>query len=241
MNRFILKSADRRTLLYCMSMGFYLICASALLAQDSANDGDRENKSKLDQKRVLERLGGSTVERSPGEARTGIFGLQAKGSKFVYVFDRSASMSGSPLMSSKKELIKSLDELGKIQQFYLIFYNQRLSVFTPSGARGRLIFANDSNKKSARTFIDSVRADGATQHAEAIGAAFRLLPDVVFVLTDADARDDLADEDVTRLFNQSRGAVVMVVQFSQESKPISPNLARLAKQCGGQYVSIETP
>lgn len=47
-----------------MTMGFYVICAAALLAQDSANDGDRENKSKLDQKRVLERLGGSTVERS---------------------------------------------------------------------------------------------------------------------------------------------------------------------------------
>jgi len=35
-------------------------------------------------------------------ARVTIFGIEAKGAKFVYVFDRSGSMNGAPLAAAKK-------------------------------------------------------------------------------------------------------------------------------------------
>ena len=112
--------------------------------------------------------------KSPGGIRTGIFGLEAKGNRFVYVFDRSASMGepdGRPLTAAKRELIRSFDELGDVQQFYVIFYNDRLHVFSPAGNRGRLVFATEDNRRAARRFVDSVRADGGTRHAEALAAA----------------------------------------------------------------------
>jgi len=175
--------------------------------------------------------------KSPGGVRTGIFGLEAKGNRFVYVFDRSASMGepdGRPLSAAKGELIRSIDELGDVQQFYVIFYNDRLQVFSPAGNRGRLVFATEENRRAARRFVDSVRADGGTRHAEALAAAFRLAPDVVFLLTDADAKDDLTDAELERLSRLGSGSRCLVVQFGDESRR-SPRLADLAARSGGRY------
>jgi hypothetical protein len=175
--------------------------------------------------------------KSPGGIRTGIFGLEAKGNRFVYVFDRSASMGepdGQPLAAAKRELIRSIDELGDVQQFYVIFYNDRLHVFSPAGNRGRLVFGTEENRRAARRFVGAVRADGGTRHAEALAAAFRLAPDVVFLLTDADAKDDLTDAELERLSRLGSGSRCMVVQVGDESRR-SPRLAELAARCGGAY------
>ncbi len=175
--------------------------------------------------------------KSPGGIRTGIFGLEAKGNRFVYVFDRSASMGepdGQPLAAAKRELIRSIDELGDVQQFYVIFYNDRLHVFSPAGNRGRLVFGTEENRRAARRFVGAVRADGGTRHAEALAAAFRLAPDVVFLLTDADAKDDLTDAELERLSRLGSGSRCMVVQFGDESQR-SPRLAELSARCGGAY------
>ncbi|MEI8070226.1 MAG: hypothetical protein WCI09_01425 [Planctomycetota bacterium] len=175
---------------------------------------------------------------SPGGVRTGIFGLEASGNKFVYVFDRSASMAepgGRPLAAAKRELLRSLDELGEVQQFYLIFYNQTLQVFDPSGTRGRLVFGTEKNRQSARRFVEAVRADGATIHADAIAAALRLSPDAIFLLTDADAGDDLSEAELERLTRSLGATKCMVVQFGAENQEQSPRLALLAKNSGGRY------
>lgn len=179
-------------------------------------------------------------ERSPGGVRTGIFGLEAAGNRFVYVFDRSASMGddgGRPLAAAKRELLRSIDELGDVQQFYVIFYNQRPQLFSPSGGIGRLVFATEDNRQAARRFVDSVRASGATRHADAIAAALRLAPDVVFVLTDGDAGDDLDEDELRRLTRSMDGTRCMVVQFGGEER--SPRLARLAAESGGRYAVVD--
>ena len=86
---------------------------------------------------------------SSGQGRTGIFGLEATGNRFVYVFDHSASMGepdGRPLDEARRELLASIDTLGDSRQFHVIFYNDRLSMFTPSGQRGRPVFADDDTR-----------------------------------------------------------------------------------------------
>lgn len=179
-------------------------------------------------------------ERSPGGVRTGIFGLEAAGNRFVYVFDRSASMGepeGRPLAAAKVELLRSLDTLGDVQQFYVVFYNDRLQVFTPPGGRGRLLFATEENRRAATRFVESVRAAGGTRHAEALAAAFRLQPDAVFLLTDADAKDDLAAAEVERLSRLAGGARLLVVQFGEDARR-SPGLEDLSARCGGSYRTL---
>jgi hypothetical protein len=180
--------------------------------------------------------------RSPG-ARTGIFGLEAQGNRFVYVFDRSASMGepdGRPLAAAREELLASLADLGDSQQFHLIFYNERPTMFAPAAGRGRPVFASDENRAEARRFVEGIAAAGGTRHYEAIAAALKLAPDVVFVLTDGTAEDDLAEDELGWLVRAAGTARIMVVQFGGDGRR-SPRLARLAERTGGGYKVVAVP
>src|SRR5687768_8086648 len=64
-------------------------------------------------------------------AQTQVFGIKAKGTRFVYVFDRSGSMSdyeGRPLAAAKRELIASLHMLKAVNQFQIIFFNENARI-----------------------------------------------------------------------------------------------------------------
>lgn len=181
---------------------------------------------------------------SPGQGRTGIFGLEATGNRFVYVFDRSASMgesAGRPLDEARRELLASIDELGDSRQFHVIFYNDRLTMFTPSGQRGRPVFADDDTKRQVRRFVESVEAEGGTRHYEAVAAALKLAPDAIFLLTDADEGDDLTEDELRQLSRSLGRAQCMVVQFGGTDGRRSPRLARLAAESGGNYKAVVTP
>ena len=186
--------------------------------------------------------GGGGRAPSPGQRRAGIFGLEAPGQKFVYVFDHSASMdepAGRPLASAKHELLASIDALGDSQQFHVIFYNERLMIFAPQGHRGRPIFADDEAKRAVRQFVAGVDAEGGTRHAEAIAAASRLAPDAIFVLTDADEHDDLTEDEYRRLVRALGKARCLVAQFGAGEGRRSPRLARLAADSGGEYRVVD--
>lgn len=178
---------------------------------------------------------------SPGQPPR-FFGLEATGQRIVYVCDRSASMSepdGIPLAAAKRELLASLEGLGETRQFHLIFYNERQSVFEPPGGRGRPMFADDSTLREVRRCIEGTTAAGGTRHAEAVAAALRLVPDVVFLLTDADAPDDLSEAEFERLSGRLGATRVMVIQFGGGEDRRSPRLARLASISGGIYRVVE--
>jgi hypothetical protein len=181
---------------------------------------------------------------SSGQGRTGIFGLEATGNRFVYVFDHSASMGepdGRPLDEARRELLASIDTLGDSRQFHVIFYNDRLSMFTPSGQRGRPVFADDDTKREVRRFVESVYAEGGTRHYEAVAAAIKLAPDAIFLLTDADEGDDLTEDELRQLSRSLGRARCMVVQFGSADGRRSPRLARLAAESGGNYKVVAMP
>lgn len=190
-------------------------------------------------------LGGTSVVaqqiRSPGLPAVGLFGLEAEGRRVVYVLDRSASMGSgdaSPLAASKRELLRSLAALSDVQQFHLIFYNHRPRLFSPNGGSGRLVFATDENRRGAESFVESIRSDGGTDHSEAIRAAMRLGPDLVFMVTDGDGHDDISVEDVERLERLLGGTKLVVIQFAAGAGG-SPRLAELARRSGGSSKSLD--
>lgn len=183
--------------------------------------------------------GTSAPPDSPGMAETSLFGLAARGRRFVYVFDRSASMAGRPLAAAKGELLASLARLGDGEQFHVIFYNHRLHLFAPAGREGRAVFATEANRAEARRFIGAVRADGGTRHAEPLAAAFRLRPDVVFLLTDGEDGDDLAAADLGRLERLAGGARLFVIRFAADGAPPSPRLATLCERTGGEHRTLD--
>jgi hypothetical protein len=165
-----------------------------------------------------------------------VFGVEGTGNKFVYLFDRSASMEGAPLAAAKRQLIESLETIDELQQFHVIFFNQRLMSFDLTGGSRRIAFGTDRNKELAGRFIKTVAADGGTARFPALKHALALQPNVIFFLTDAD--DPMTSKEVAEIIriNERIQAQICVIEFGVGGKPPKNNfLTQLARESNGQY------
>ena len=185
--------------------------------------------------------GGGWPRLSGGKARVQIFGVEGTGTRFVYLFDRSVSMEGTPLAVAKRQLIQSLDSLDSIHQFQIIFFNHRMSILDSTDQQQRIAYATDRNKSLAEAFIGTISADGGTDRYAAIRQAIRLRPDAIFFLTDAD--DPMPAAEIAKvLFDNRRvGAAIHTIEFGRGVEQGRYNfLVQLAEQSGGQYGYVNT-
>ena len=171
--------------------------------------------------------------------RTQVFGAAGEGNRFVYIFDRSASMNGSPLAAAKAELLRSLGDLESRHQFQIIFYNESPKMFNLRGGRPRLTWGDKVSKRLAIEFVQGIRAKGATEHVAALVMGLRLRPDVLFFLTDAD-EPVLTSIELARIARLNEGTAIHSIEFGAGPRTRSENfLARLARQNGGQHVYVD--
>ena len=181
---------------------------------------------------------------SGGKAHTSLFGVEAAGYRFVYVIDRSESMGGSgptALKAAKAALLASLNDLHETNQFQIVFYNEKPSVFNPTGDSRRALFATEQNKAAAEKFVDSITAFDGTAHDAALMLAVRLHPDVIYWLTDAD-EPKLSAAQLARLERLTAGIIVNAIEFGSGPQPEGENfLVQAARQSGGthRYVDVE--
>ena len=172
-----------------------------------------------------------------GKINVTFFDTEGNGSKFVFVFDRSASMSeygGRPLRAAKAQLLQSLEQLTELQQFNIIAFNDEFSVWRLR----ELPRATDQNKGNAEKFVHRVTPLGGTDYSGPLTAALRLRPDVIFFLTDGEEKDAKPGllEDIRR---QNPGIQINTIQFGIGIEPKGPNFLRtLASQNQGQYQYI---
>lgn len=227
-----------------------LLCLGTIPAISQQFAPSKSTEERANEERLNKLLQGSDASATPlstlpptklGFVWTKLFGIEAEGAKFVYVFDRSASMSiarGKPLAAAKKELIASLTPLERVHQFYLLFYNQETRAFQPGADSGKLIFATDVNKQAAERFINGIQPEGATDHYLALSLALKMRPDVIFLLTDGDAKDDLSEEELAKLAKQNATATkIHVIQFTADL-PTGANLKTLAKENQGEFKTV---
>ncbi|MDZ4780470.1 MAG: hypothetical protein SGJ19_09485 [Planctomycetia bacterium] len=192
----------------------------------------------------MERGSGRLGSFGADGARTEVFGLTAVGNRFAYVFDRSGSMGGpgeNLLQAAKAELLRSLDRLGDLQQFQIIFYNEAPTMMQLAAQPGRLVLATDDNKSLARDFLGRITAGGATRHEEALAAALRMHPDVIFFLTDAD-EPALTKDQLLRIsrLNDDR-TTIHTIEFGHGPKVGGEQnfIVLLAGQNGGEYQYVD--
>jgi len=191
--------------------------------------------------------GGSSTSRGgfgQGKTQTYVFGLAGVGNKFVYVFDRSASMAGyegRPLSAAKREMRRSIDKLERSNQFQIIFYNDRTSVFNPDHPRPpRLLWGDDSTKSAADRYIQTIAADGGTRHLAALKLALGMSPDVIFFLTDADD-PQLTTQELAEVLKWNYAASqIHAIQFGAGPDPGGDNfLKRIARQNRGSHTYVD--
>ena len=215
----------------------------AMATVASAHDPSQDPLAGLKSKSAKPEQPGYSVELPPdGKARASLFGVSGEGYKFVYVFDRSGSMGGSgaaSLRAVKSELRKSLQSLEDTHQFQIIFYNDRPVLFNPTGVPGKLAFATERVKERALRFLDTIVAEGGTEHEAALKMAIRLRPDVIFFLTDGD-EPKLCRRQLDEIRNMADGVTINTIEFGPGPARERPGfLATLAEENNGHYVYVD--
>jgi hypothetical protein len=192
--------------------------------------------------------GGAGIDLGP--VRTEVFGLAAEGTDFVYVFDRSESMNSvltytsegatvfsiTPLEAAKAELLRSLGDLESGNRFGIVFYNHSPWLFTLGRRSQSMLSATADNKRQAAAFVTTMYAHGKTEHVKPLEIALAMRPDVIFLLTDGEEKDDPSTSELAQLRRLNDGRTrINVVQFCFTER--SPGaLVQLAEDNGGRHV-----
>jgi len=172
-----------------------------------------------------------------GGHQTSFFGIKAPAKRVVYVIDASESMRQHDAMqTARQKLWDSLQELTPSSQFQVVFFNLTNHTMNRSGERPRLLQATSANLRLAKQFLTGIQPDSGTNRMGALSLALSYDPDVVFLLTDADAPELSAKDlwDIKR--GNKRKALIHVVEFGIKADLSSENfLKKLASQNLGKH------
>jgi len=173
--------------------------------------------------------GGGTSARGTAS----FFGLQVRGSRFVYVVDYSASMSGGKLQAAKVELIRSVNALSRNMQFYIIFYDHKFQAMPTN----RLARATIGNKRKFLEWAAQIGGGGSTDPTDAMMHALALKPDAVWLLSDG--RFSANAGDAIRQANPRARIQVHTIGFHKNAD--EELLKRIARENRGKYRFVPSP
>lgn len=173
---------------------------------------------------------GAQQRAGAGGQSAGFFGVEAEGSRFVYIVDASGSMRGDRFQRACAELVRSISELSSHQGFYVFFFNSvTYPLFYPAAAPS-LVPATDENKRRLVQWISQARADGDTYPKTALFTALAMRPDVIFVLSDG----KFPERTVRRVTERNESKVV-IHSIGFGKRAAEEVLQSLAQQNGGHY------
>jgi hypothetical protein len=163
----------------------------------------------------------------------GFFQVAPQGQRIVYVIDRSSSMGEhGALDAACRELLTSLAHLPATARFQVVLYNRSASPLL-LGGRTDLAAVSADSLRQVEAALAALRPAGGTNHIDALKTALTLLPDVLFLVTDADDLTQNEVREVTAL-NQGR-AVIHAVELTPRPEQGDGPLALLARGNGGTY------
>ncbi|MDR0336078.1 MAG: VWA domain-containing protein [Planctomycetaceae bacterium] len=169
-----------------------------------------------------------------------VFGTEGTGNSFVFVFDRSGSMSeyaARPIRAAKTELIQCIDSLENLYRFNIIFYNENMTCWR---SNRQMPEATDQNKENAKRFVEGITPVGGTNHLKPLLEAVTHRPDVIFFLTDGDEAHALSSGQLDTIGRKNGlRSQINVIQFGVGANHESNFLRKLAANNRGQYSYID--
>lgn len=171
-----------------------------------------------------------------GGAPGRFFGIQGEGNRFVYVVDRSGSMSsayngpGNTRMGRVKlEIAAALQTLTPEQQFFIIFFDHQVLPMPAPGLQPAVPEVQDYYVR----WLSKIGPNGETDPRAALAIALSLNPDAIFLLTDGEfpaavKRDMLS-------IRQDRVAIHTIAFGNRRGHDV---LRRIAENNGGKFAFV---
>ena len=171
------------------------------------------------------------------EEGVSFFGTSSKGSRLVFVIDKSGSMKSrtgqqSRFDKAKIELKRTLKALSPEMEFFIYFYDN-IELPMPGG---RMKKATKENISNAIIWIDTVTSQGGTQPMKALEGAFGFKAETIWLLTDGVFDGDNVARRV-RVANIKLKARINTVAFIEKSGEKA--LKQIADDSGGTYRFVE--
>ena len=189
----------------------------------------------------------SDLGAGAGGATTSFFGTKAKARRIVFVIDNTGSMNYGGLETVFVELLKTVDAMDARQQFYVFFFSDQVyPMFFPQ-SQSTFVRATKENKQMLRDWLDSVEicTGGVWQLTQALHAAYKFEPDVVYLLCDGRGWDlvraSYKVEAVNRLKTEPNPQGIPVHTLGMGCKKDSnrENLASVARVNSGTFREVE--
>lgn len=186
--------------------------------------------------------GGGLTTGAGGGGGASFFGLEAQGSRFAYIVDRSSSMRGEKMTRTRDELTRSVTGLMDNGEFLIIFYSDQPEVL---GRRMTWRDASERSKAQARRQIARVEPNGGTKPLGAFELIFsqRIKPDAIYFMTDGRFSDEIPD----RLVALNRKSLIPIhcILFGEASRnsmisgDVATMMKRIASDSDGQFRHVE--
>jgi hypothetical protein len=173
-----------------------------------------------------------------GPGAASFFEVPIRARTVVFVIDRSMSMGlNGGLSAARREVLAALDRLPESTRFQVILYNREATPLR-LGGRTELVAATEEARRETHLLLASVRAEGSTNHPEALRRALALLPDLILFVTDA---DDLTTEQVRALTQMNTaGCVIQTIELSgHRAERAGGALQQLAHYNGGTHRQVD--
>jgi uncharacterized protein with von Willebrand factor type A (vWA) domain len=123
------------------------------------------------------------------EEGVSFFGTKSKGTRYVFVIDKSGSMGAhNKFGRAKRELIKTLKALPKNSRFMIYFFDEGSEQMPVNN----MMAAVPGNISWAEDWVKSVGMGGGTDPRRALKSGFSLKPDTLWLLTDGEFDNESA-------------------------------------------------
>lgn len=177
---------------------------------------------------------------------------QGQGKNFVFIIDRSESMSqDSRLAAAKEALASTLEKMDADENYYIYFFSDE----TVAMQGGRLMAATSGNISQTGRWVNTMSPKGLTNPRDALKDAFQKLnPSTVWLLSDGKFTSvkRLRSGNKVRLvglpsvlrvirgLNKENRVRINTIGFAAEEGEVDASLKTIAEENGGSYSFIRS-
>lgn len=167
--------------------------------------------------------------KEPSTATKPLHGKLKAGKTIAYAIDCSSSMGSEGQLRAACQAVKaSLLQLNAEAHFQIVAYNG-----STQSLSNRPLLATEAHRERAHRWLDSLVAEGRSDHLAGLREALWQQPDVVILLTDA---DDLDAKDVKAIRGIIRDRVLCTRLFGSGLHANDTPLRKLCEATGGDVL-----